>query len=133
MWKVAKGVICLGYLTCLSVVLAGGCTLPGARLRAAPDPGNGRHYGPEHLVLWASFLEEGVRWGHICTSTHPEHPGEIQDASLSFSIHSFYNMSGWIRVLNGTPREALNIESQPQGQGPHGWEESMGGSRVPTC
>lgn len=94
---------------------------------AAPDPGNGRHYGPEHLVLWASF--EGVRWGHICTSTHPEHPWGDTGCFSPFLSTAFLNVSGWIRVLNGTPREALNIESQPQARAPTGWEESMGGSR----
>lgn len=78
-------------------------------------------------MLWASF--EGVRWGHICASTHPEHPWGDTGCFSPFLSAAFLNVSGWIRVLNGTPREALNIESQSQARAPTGWEESMGGSR----
>ena len=78
-------------------------------------------------MLWASF--EGVRWGHICTSTHPEHPRGDTECVSPFLSTAFLNISGWIRVLNGTPGEALNIESQSQARALTGWGGSMGGSR----
>ena len=78
-------------------------------------------------MLWSSF--EGVRWGHVRTSTHPEHPQGDTGWFFPFLATAFLNVSGWIRVLNGTPREALNIESQSQARAPTGWGKSMGGSR----
>ena len=83
------------------------------------------------LVLWSTF--EGVRWGHVCTSMHPEHPQGDTGWFSPFLATAFLNVSGWIRVFEWNPQGGFKHWKSVSGQGPHRMGKEHGRKQKCLC